>query len=355
MSKNKKIYKKQHKQHTQGVGGDITINDFANAPVCKNRVKKSTSNVTTLIKRIETEKTWDVRDDFDEDFDMTENDANGVPIIGKKLGGRKSKNAISAVSSDSTGNSYPLDVWFLISEYIKPEDIGKFAGICKASFAVICTAKFWFSLYKRHYKSVPTLPDHLQPERMVRLYGLRTAVIRALHLMYPPYVSKFNTFTLVEKHPDTLIKRQCVLMSYHKQKKDWLYYFKFKENLNSSLFHSRGTKSKQPDLIEMLEDVSANPDENCQILQVTCSHFVAVPLVQGLTLKSATLTLSQGFRHHRLQLGFGSGIHTYSYNSLGSCNSSLVILDPVVSVKVLDWWHPHYPYSNNIEHLLNQE
>lgn len=352
MSKHKKANKKQH---TRGIG-DITLNDFANAEVCKNRLKKSTSNVTTVIKRIEVEKTWDERDDFDDDF-LGANETNGdsAVINNKKTDDKRVRNELLA-EAIQVGNVYPLDVWFLISEYIRPEDIGRFAGICKTSFAVVCTAKFWFGLYKRHYKSVPTLPDHLQPERLVRLYGLRTSVIRALHFMYPPYINKFGTITFIEKHPDTLIKRQCILMSFHKQKKDWLYYFKFKENLNSALPHSRRSESrKEPDLIEMLEDVSANPDENCRILQVTCLHFVAVPFVQGLTLKSATLTLSQGFRHHRLQLGFGSAIHAYSYNSLGGSNATVVILDPVVSVKVLDWWHPHYPYNHNIEYLLNQE
>ncbi|KAF5298971.1 hypothetical protein FQR65_LT09520 [Abscondita terminalis] len=355
MSKHKKSNKKQH---AKGIG-DITLNDFANAEVCKNRLKKSTCNVTTVIKRIESEKTWDERDDFDEDFVTVNKEVSedGAVIISKKTGDKKIKN-LTLVNTDEVSNTYPLDVWFLISEYIRPEDIARFAGICKSSFAVVCTAKFWFSLYKRHYKSVPSLPDHLQPERLVRLYGLRTSVIRALHFMYPPYVNKFGTITFSEKHPGTLIKQQCILMSFHKQKKDWMYCFKFKENLTSSLPHSRRSEAKQdqkPDLIEMLEDVSANPDENCRILQVTCLHFIAVPFVQGLTLKSASLTLSQGFRHHRLQLGFGSAIHTYSYNNLGGSNSTVIILDPVVSVKVLDWWHPHYPYNHNIEYLLNHD
>jgi len=49
--------------------------------------------------------------------------------------------------------TYPLDVWFLISEYIQPEAVGKFASICRYSYYVSNTATFWFNLIKRlvHY------------------------------------------------------------------------------------------------------------------------------------------------------------------------------------------------------------
>lgn len=46
------------------------------------------------------------------------------------------------------GIDYPLDIWFIISEYIQPEAVGKFARICKSSYYVTTTGKFWFHLYK---------------------------------------------------------------------------------------------------------------------------------------------------------------------------------------------------------------
>lgn len=338
---------------------DVTINDFANSTVCKNRLKKSSSNVTTIIKQLESDKSWDEKDDFDGDFDFVreENEDGTVSVVIKK-GPRRRLKSCQENSCEQTdeGKTYPLDIWFLISEYIRPEDVGRFAGICKTSFAVICTAKFWFGLYKRCYQSVPSLPERLQPECMLRLYGLRTSVIRSLNYMYSPFINRLKAVTTFEKHPDVLLRRQCVLMWHQKQSKDWLYCFKLKEYTNMALPHSRRSETRhQPDLLEMLEDVSANPDENCRLLQVTCLHFIAVPLVLGLTLTSVSLTLSQGFRHHRLQLGFSSGVHTCSYNALGGSNNTTIILDPVINVKVLDWWHPLYPHDDNIEYLLNQE
>lgn len=67
----------------------------------------------------------------------------------------------------------------------------------------------------RHYKAVPNLPERLQPECMVRLYGLRACVIRALHYTYPPFVNKLKAVTTFEGDPHNLTKRQCVLM-WHK-------------------------------------------------------------------------------------------------------------------------------------------
>jgi hypothetical protein len=64
----------------------------------------------------------------------------------------------------------------------------------------------------RHYKAVPNLPERLQPECMVRLYGLRACVIRALHYTYPPFVNKLKAVTTFEGDPHNLTKRQCVLM-----------------------------------------------------------------------------------------------------------------------------------------------
>jgi hypothetical protein len=51
---------------------------------------------------------------------------------------------------DDGGLDYPLDIWFLISEHICPEDVSTFARICKSALHVVNTAKFWFHLYRRY-------------------------------------------------------------------------------------------------------------------------------------------------------------------------------------------------------------
>ena len=68
-------------------------------------------------------------------------------------------------SSDGTvGRVYPLDLWCLLGEYLNPEDIGRFAAICKGTHLIISTAKFWNNLYKRHvnfYNKVDCLNSNI--------------------------------------------------------------------------------------------------------------------------------------------------------------------------------------------------
>lgn len=332
--------------------GDVTLNDYANSSVSngKGRLKKAASNsVVREVKQLTTktdDRAWyEKLEDYEGDFEFVDDGEDGEQAVIVKRNPRRRKKTASEGGEDG-GVEYPLDIWFLISEHILPEDVSTFARICKSALHVVSTAKFWFHLYRRHYKAVPNLPERLQPECMVRLYGLRACVIRALHYTYPPFVNKLKAVTTFEGDPHNLTKRQCVLMWYQKCKNQWLFFFKLK---HSTLVLGRGTggRTRQPDLLEMLGDVSANQDEGCRVLQVTCLNFVEIPMVMGLSLCSVSLTVSQGMRHHRLQLVFGSGhmCHTAGRPNIASLDSSTVVLDPVLNVRVLDWWHPMYPHS----------
>ncbi|KAJ8935916.1 hypothetical protein NQ314_012584 [Rhamnusium bicolor] len=278
------VHRKTGKSRSAKSLGDITLNDFANSTVCKNRLKKSTNNVNKVLKKLEEEKSWDEKtDDFEGDFvQEIDEDGNISYVIRKTESRRRRKTASSSEEvKENIGRDYPIDIWFLVSEYIQPEDVGRFAGICKTSFEVVCTAKFWFSLYRRYYCNVTNMPEKLQPECLVRKYSLRTSVIRALHYMYTPFVNKLKpVLATMDKHPDILKRRQCDSLWQQKQKGQWVFYFKMREKRNSFLQHSR-TDFKKPDLLEILDDVSANPDEHCKILQVTCKHFIRIPPVIG--------------------------------------------------------------------------
>lgn len=133
---------------------------------------------------------------------------------------------------------------------------------------------------------------------------------------------------------------------------NWVYYFKLREKVDMSLSHSTPTQRNLPDILEMLEDVCANQDEYCKVLEVTCSDFVMLPPIIGLTLSSVSLTLSRGLLHQKMELGFNSGIFSTDYKSIDG--NTDIILDPVLSYRILDWWHPAYPHDYNIP-VLNQE
>lgn len=47
------------------------------------------------------------------------------------------------------GTTYPADVWFHIAKYIPPEDLLKFALICKDTYRVLQSVQFWKQLSHR--------------------------------------------------------------------------------------------------------------------------------------------------------------------------------------------------------------
>lgn len=265
---------------------DVTLNDFANSTVTKNRLKKSTNNVNRVLQHFEDEKSWeDKSDDFEGDFVKQENDGGNYMYVIRKpeLKKRKKRFSLTKHLNESGGNDYPIDLWYILSEYIRPEDVGRFAGICRSSFEVVCTAKFWFHLYRKYYNITPSLPEQLQPECLVRKYGLRAAVIRSLYYMYPHFVSKLklNSCNVVFQHPDILKNRVCDSMWYCQRDGWWRYSFKLRETINNSKQLCRITNFKRHDLLEFLDDVSANPDEHCRVLQITSKHFIHVPPLIG--------------------------------------------------------------------------
>ncbi|CAG2065056.1 unnamed protein product, partial [Timema podura] len=137
---------------------DITLNDFANSRYStgKARIKKAaTNNVVREVKELSTHtdtRAWyDKLEDYEGDFEFVEEeDEDGARAVVMKRAPRRRKKTISEDQSGNIGGiDYPLDIWFLISEHIRPEDVSIFAGICKSALHVTNTAKFWFHLYKR--------------------------------------------------------------------------------------------------------------------------------------------------------------------------------------------------------------
>jgi len=125
------------------------------------------------------------------------------------------------------------------------------------------------------------MPECLQPERLIRRYGLKTNVIRALYHMYQPFVNRIKPITTFEEHPECLKSYECHLVWHTTKSSNFIYFFKMRrKTFTPSLSHSR-TRSEVPDLLEILDDISANPDEHCRVLQVSCLHFCPVPPTLG--------------------------------------------------------------------------
>ncbi|XP_044761242.1 transmembrane protein 183 [Coccinella septempunctata] len=317
---------------------DVTIYDFANSPQTTNRPKKSEVSITNVVKNeLEIKEHW-YSDDEDEETDKKSPQC-------KKKGKPKNEK-----KDEETGVNYPVDIWFLISNHIRPEDVGRFAAICKASYAVVQSALFWKCLYKRYYNKECLTLD-FQPECVLRHYGLRTAVIRALYLMYPPLVKRTRQALLGITHPDVLLGMTCVGVMSKTEGKNGIqflcYYFKFKRNTAISF---ETNKTKEESLIDLLNDINANPEEDHCILLAISNEQICFPPILGQTLKHVSVSLSKGFCNNRLQLVFGNALDNFTTRG-NLMNGNTIVLDPVSNISILNWWHPMYIKSNNIPSL----
>ncbi|XP_063534840.1 putative transmembrane protein 183BP [Cydia strobilella] len=304
---------------------DFTLKDSADAPKPIRRLKKAQITDTG-------EVSWDEMADYDL---VQEIDAEGY----KRYIYKKKSNAKLEVDIDKRpGIIYPEIVFYLISAYIKPEQIGNFAAINKASYACTQRESFWRNLYKRYCQGHSRLPPRLRIENSFKVYGLKQRVIRALHHTYSVFVHKIELDAIQESRPHRLVKRLCVNVWYNKGPIYWLVYFKLKK------VPLERPQNENGNMLDELDRIDANPDEDCQVLQVTCTSFHEVPPLLGMTLSSVSVVLSPGFRHHRLSLGFSTSAHNISRNLVPDQS---VVIDTVVTILVFDWWHPKYPHFDN--------
>jgi hypothetical protein len=55
----------------------------------------------------------------------------------------------SGVHAPPANMLYPSDLWHLIAQHVRPEDVGRYAQLCMATYRVTLTARFWRQLYHR--------------------------------------------------------------------------------------------------------------------------------------------------------------------------------------------------------------
>uniref|UniRef100_A0A5F4WI38 Transmembrane protein 183A n=2 Tax=Callithrix jacchus TaxID=9483 RepID=A0A5F4WI38_CALJA len=247
---------------------------------------------------------------------------------------------------DGAGEEYPMDSWLLLASYIRPEDIVNFSLICKNAWTVTCTAAFWTRLYQRHYTLDASLPLRLRPKSMEKLRCLRACVIRSLYHMYEPFAARISKNPAIpESTPSTLKNSKCLLRWCRKivgNRQEPMWEFNFKVKKQSPRLKSKCTGGLQPPV--RYEDVHTNPDQDCCLLQVTTLNFIFIPIVMGMIFTLFTINVSTNMRHHGVRLVFqDSSVH--GGRKLRNEQGVQVILEPVHSVGLFDWWHPQYPFS----------
>ncbi|XP_041837188.1 transmembrane protein 183A isoform X1 [Melanotaenia boesemani] len=332
----------------------VTVADYANADpavVKSGRVKKAVVNAiekeVKLLCGLEASQgaveevlssvvgsradTLGSSDDLDPEEEEGESEA--------KVGRKKKNKRRKENSESSDGGDYPVDIWLMLSSYIRPEDVCRFALICRKAWIVTCTAVFWTRLYRRHYRIDVELPFRLQPDSIDRMRCLRACVIRSLFHLYEPFnlrVSKIPA--LPESTPTTLLNSKCLLFWVKKVSEAlWEFNFKFKNQQG----HSKNGCAKSLCLPKQYEDVHMNPESDCSVLQITTLNYILIPVVMGMTLTLFTINVSTDMRHHRVRLVLQDA--PLQRGKRRDQGGTQVVLDPVHSVRLMDWWHPQYP------------
>ncbi|XP_013419476.1 transmembrane protein 183B isoform X2 [Lingula anatina] len=341
---------------------DVTVYDYADSdrqPVAASgRMKKAAVNaVNHEVKEMcgptpESQAlTWFEKNlsDFDSDSETEENALNSedediAEILHNLSMKKKTKHPKSETKMCREGFSYPVEVWWMVSDFVQPEDVGIFAAICRTTHMITHTARFWIKLYHRYYNINIPVPDDLKPTCMERHHGIKARVIQALFHLHKPFIERTKVSVPFEVDLYSVEAMKCQLMWYETVKNKWHFSFKFEKRSKTTCpLTNTMSKSKRQDLFHGYNDVDFNPDRDCAILQVWCLNFISIPSVMGLLLKKAYLNVSQNMLNHKLKLHFGP--HQTVNSNVISSSDVLVTLDPVVNIKVLRWWDTLYPRS----------
>ena len=179
------------------------------------------------------------------------------------------------------------------------------------------------------------MPDDLKIETLERINGLRQRVIRALYYIYPPFITKIIRAGPFEDEPHILVGHRYESMRYEKVKNVHIFNFKFKK------------EREIPDLKNSYKNLYLNCENDYCVLEVTCQTYLSALPVVGLVLSNVYLTLSSGMRYHCLKLVFATNIKGIPDGNRKGVEDTVIVFDPVLSLKIYPWWHPKYPFTNN--------
>lgn len=326
---------------------DVTINEFAN------------SNLVRKCKRIRKKNAISIIDDED-DVDVE------IRMANLKL----KQGADAAVCDEQKYSTYPNDVWYLISEFIQPEDVQNFALICKQTYAITTTMKFWRALYKRHYTDHVELPVRLQPDCMARPGGIRACSIRSLYFTYAPFIQRLLKQPKQDFH---LLKKRYVERFWFSQITSikWQYFYKLRQRPMSGgrIAESEALHRRNVTCLRSLQDVYLNSEEGCALLVVSTAHIVRVKLdhILRAILISTNFPFTaqiESTKFHPLpclldEMETANNIilSSIGHHLTGSCNNyrlemqfagtsrhivGNIVYEPAIDIRVYDWWTPTY-------------
>lgn len=298
---------------------DVTLSEFADSdlPAGKGRLKKA-SSVISHVRQISTSEDIDI---VPADDEGELNSFNAADTLSVTAG------AIQQTGEENNNEytEYPIKIWLLLAEYIRPEDVKSFSLICKTTLSVVNTASFWIRLYKRCYRKVD-IPRCLSRQCLDVKKCLKQKVVRSLYYYYPPYSSSVINNNL--ESSDNLIGTMClhhgIQSLEEKESTDglrWLYSFKLCDKDNESLNQKQSY------------GIHYNPEAKCRLLKFICKEFIVIPSVRGMRLRKMESSTKN------TMLKFSSAPLSKVNSDLGTVT---IHLDHTQKPVVIPWWHPDY-------------
>ncbi|BES93601.1 Hypothetical protein NTJ_06410 [Nesidiocoris tenuis] len=304
--------------------GDVALSDFADAavPAGAGRLKKSTAKLP-LDSPVE---------------DALEDDIEAQVLALKNTGLTPAKSESDDDPANDTGLILSDEIWMLLADYMRPQDVLKFCLICKSSYRIVNCPLFWIRLYKRYYNTKEYVPAFLKKHCLERVEGLKAKVVRSLYYTYPQYRASLARRT---KCPlSSLLGQRCDLMWVQRARdKDinagnvsqpilerWVYSFK----LSRPSDENRASQTKKKSTLELL---NYNPDLTCRLLEVISKEYVNPICVINMKLRKAVLD------DRCVHLKFSSAPLSRFGTDFGAVDIYLRATEPPA---VYDWWHPHF-------------
>lgn len=339
-------------------GRDPAVEDFANVKHAKEALRRLSrgfsSSATAIVIEAEEENMipWYDRTDFDSVSDEEDekpssgnHEQQTTSTSTPQRLKRKTKDA-PCTECNQNGLLYPLDVWCLLAQYIEPEDVQKFALICKGARQATNMRTFWLRIYKCYINGPKKLPERLQPDRIECRPGLRTRIIRALFYGYEPFRTCIVSHNNL-KDPDVLEGHMCIsvwckqALCKKRAKKIWAFYFKFSQKPSGM---KRKPRYFSKEWLAQVDDLNYNPEDGHAILQINCVNYLPVSPVQGHVLTKASIGVSRDMKHNSVKLVFHSPRSDGRYRK---DEGKSIILEPAYDVKVVNWWSPLYPHCED--------
>lgn len=152
---------------------------------------------------------------------------------------------------------------------MQPEDVARFALICKQTYAITTSMKFWRKLYRRYHSLNVELPVRLQWNCMSRLDGIRVCAIRSLFFTYTPFVNSLQGPKQRDFH--SLVKRcliQFWIQKFTAEKFQYLYKLKRKLAPGTRVYESEQLHRNNNKSMKASRDVYLISEEACSLLMV---------------------------------------------------------------------------------------